>query len=57
MARFPGLLPWHFGGEDCLTFEEADAVIEAVTASEREQARQAAKQRAKKIPGGPSRRR
>jgi len=57
MTRWPQLLPWHFGGDPWLSYAEAAGLVDAMAEEQRERSRGAAKAKAKKIPGGRSRRR
>jgi len=43
MTEFPGLLPWHFGGEQRLTYVEAQALIATVNRRGKERKEEAQK--------------
>jgi len=41
MSEYPGLMPWHFGGDDCLTYDEMKALVDDFTARINERKKQA----------------
>lgn len=41
MTEFPGILPWHFGGDECLSYTEAKAFHDVYNLRQENRAKEA----------------